>query len=704
MRKGLMLILLLAALAVPALCACAEEAAPAGTEAEEAEWTVMFYFCGSDLESKYGFASGNLEEIAQVSYPDTMIPAYLLFRGQKIDTAHIPYPPKVNVLIETGGTTRWHDDNLSIDIRTDVLQRWRYNCESFYKDFSGEKTGFELLENVPLASMARPETLADFIQWGAKTHPAKKYALVLWDHGGGAKTGMFVDELFGGDIMYLYELRQALRDGGVQLEAMLIDACLMANVETAWSVRDYTHWMIASEEMVPGRGTAVGDWLRELYTHPECGGEQLGRSICDTTEIKYSAGGNELAETTLTWSVIDLTKIDPVLKNATVFFRLMGAAFRDYPEMAIHYAQLIREAEEYGDGRQDMRDIGGLFCHRSAVQYIDRDVRNNALDALTDAVRYVVRGQGNSAARGLSFCYPVESDPAELDIYAKNILNPAYLAFLDAVSEWNAPDWVYETEERLPAVDSVEKLQVKVWKRMTEDGLPAVSTADVFNNLSGVYYRLYYLDPETGQTVCLGRTDCEGIYHEDWEYLMYANEPWIWPMINNVPCTMEYLKLNETAEARETLYSIPIQITSGTYRLRCERKDYYNESKKRTYKVFGVWENYDRSSMMAARSVTSLAEYAGQSFRLLWTADHPESRREEYIPAPSGGQLYRALNIEEKPLPAGTYYLQYEVDDMFLRPYILERIEMQWDGEHASFPESASWEGTVIPKWSGGGE
>ena len=107
---------------------------------------------------------------------------------------------------------------------------------------------------------------------------------------------------------------------------------------------------------------------------------------------------------------------------------------------------------------------------------------------------------------------------------------------------------------------------------------------------------------------------------------------------------------------------------------------------------------------MAARSVTSLAEYAGQSFRLLWTADHPESRREEYIPAPSGGQLYRALYIEEKPLPAGTYYLQYEVDDMFLRPYLLERIEMQWDGEHASFPESASWEGTVIPKWSGGGE
>ena len=136
MRKGLMLILLLAALAVPALCACAEEAAPAGTEAEEAEWTGMFYFCGSDLESKYGFASGNLEEIAQVSYPDTMISAYPLFRGQAIDTDNIPYPPNVNVLIETGGTTRWHDDNLSIDIRTDVLHSRNdaaMLCPGFFK-------------------------------------------------------------------------------------------------------------------------------------------------------------------------------------------------------------------------------------------------------------------------------------------------------------------------------------------------------------------------------------------------------------------------------------------------------------------------------------------------------------------------------------------------------------------------------------------
>ena len=70
------------------------------------------------------------------------------------------------------------------------------------------------MERLPLKSMGDPEQLSDFIRWTAKNYPAKKYALVLWDHGGGAKTGLFIDELFSGDVLYLYELKQALADGG----------------------------------------------------------------------------------------------------------------------------------------------------------------------------------------------------------------------------------------------------------------------------------------------------------------------------------------------------------------------------------------------------------------------------------------------------------------------------------------------------------
>ena len=48
---------------------------PGHMKAEEpAGWTVMFYFCGSDLESKYGFASENLMEITECLSPSSMLP------------------------------------------------------------------------------------------------------------------------------------------------------------------------------------------------------------------------------------------------------------------------------------------------------------------------------------------------------------------------------------------------------------------------------------------------------------------------------------------------------------------------------------------------------------------------------------------------------------------------------------------------------
>ncbi len=39
------------------------QGARADEAVQKAEWTVMFYFCGSDLESKYGFATENLKGI-----------------------------------------------------------------------------------------------------------------------------------------------------------------------------------------------------------------------------------------------------------------------------------------------------------------------------------------------------------------------------------------------------------------------------------------------------------------------------------------------------------------------------------------------------------------------------------------------------------------------------------------------------------------
>ena len=58
---------------------------------DKASWTILMYVCGSDLESEDGFATDNFNEIKKIDFPDN-----------------------VNLVIEAGGTKKWHnglDDN-----------------------------------------------------------------------------------------------------------------------------------------------------------------------------------------------------------------------------------------------------------------------------------------------------------------------------------------------------------------------------------------------------------------------------------------------------------------------------------------------------------------------------------------------------------------------------------------------------------------
>ena len=93
----------------------------AAEQTEETDaWTVLIYMCGSDLESKYGFGTANLKEIASVEAPTDE-------SGEILDVIGMPElarspARKVNVLIETGGAKAWHAEALGMNVRTDVRE------------------------------------------------------------------------------------------------------------------------------------------------------------------------------------------------------------------------------------------------------------------------------------------------------------------------------------------------------------------------------------------------------------------------------------------------------------------------------------------------------------------------------------------------------------------------------------------------------
>ena len=322
--------------------------------------TVMVYMCGTDLESKSGLATTDLEEMISATLNDN-----------------------VSVIVETGGASRWQNQI----IKSTTNQRYRV-----------KQGGLETLDaKVGKKSMVDPDTLTDFIRFSAKSYPADRYILVLWDHGGGSLTGYGYDELFPGDSMSLDGINTALKNGGVKFDIIGFDACLMATLETALVAEPYGDYLIASEAVEPGTGWYYTNWLSELSANPAMDSLDLGKQIVDD----YVKMSDSNSQTTL--SMTDLAELSGTVPSALSAF---SSSTR----------QLIS-----GDGfntvataRSSSRD----FSTSSKINQIDlihfaqnlNTTESNALaNALGGAVKYNRNSTTISHANGLSIYFPYQS-------------------------------------------------------------------------------------------------------------------------------------------------------------------------------------------------------------------------------------------------------------------------------------------------------
>ena len=75
---------------------------------------------------------------------------------------------QVNVLVETIGTKSW---SKRLGIASDHTQR--------YKAEAGNLVLVD--DSLGQLDCTSPDTLADFISWGAENYPANRYILIFWD-------------------------------------------------------------------------------------------------------------------------------------------------------------------------------------------------------------------------------------------------------------------------------------------------------------------------------------------------------------------------------------------------------------------------------------------------------------------------------------------------------------------------------------------
>ncbi len=646
----------------------AEEEDEDEEEPEIAEWTVLAYICGTDLESQGGMATVNLREIASTVPNDS-----------------------VNVVVQGGGTRQWQCEDLGLELNPKKTSRFTYDDD-----------GFKVVDELPLKNMASGKTLADFISWGTKEYPAKKYMLVMWDHGGGSETGLIVDEYYGDAVMPIYDFEKALDESDADLEAVVVDCCLMATLEMAQSLEGHSKYLIASEEIEPGQGNAWDGWLQYLYDDPECSGSEVGKVVCNKTQQKYVELNDDMSSTILTQSVIDIDKIPAVGRAFDAFFTKLCDVIKDPAEYR-KYKVATDKAEHYCQKELGMVDLVDLSdkAKKSGVMNSEAIKLHKTVE---DAVVYSTKGKGRSYSHGLSYFDGTGADTTfrQLDHYSRTAKSAPYLAYLDAVKvSWTAPDWVYDEVDPVEGLE-YENYGVDTELNINEDGELELKVIEGYDAITAIDYRLYKWEDDEwnklGEGIKIGDRKKE-------DSIFTAVFDGTWPAIDGVFCSMNiqdeaesytrYLTPVYISDVDEDVYSgdfNPEDILGQTldiesaYLMPEENPEDEEASDEGYYEIYGFSKGYmfTENSDLPDRGTYSLNSMRGVKCRMLY----PEVDEYTGNSTFKGGEEFEISNkikMELKELPEGEYGYSFTVTDLLGHVTETEIVRIKWDGKKAAY-------------------
>lgn len=525
-------------------------------------WAVYWYLCGSDLESEYGAATYDIDEMLEVQLPEN-----------------------VKVIIQTGGANEWQNDIVDAS----KLQRFEYNYDGLY-----------LIEEQDNANMGNSSTLEDFLYFCETEYPADHTAIIFWNHGGGSVTGVAFDENYDYDSLTLNEMYTAFENvyelsiEDPPFELIGFDTCLMATIDTAYTFWDIGKYLVASEEVEPGCGWNYTGWLNALAENPEMNGEQLGIAICDSY---YEGCEDEWAEDEVTLSVTNLQKLENLIM---AYDNLGGEALSLACENSRFFSRFGKAAvqsESYGgnnreEGYTNMVDLGHLV--RNSADLLP-EYSQAVLDGLEECVVYQVKGPYREEATGLSCYYSYSGNTQDFADYVNVGASEAFIylydyefmGYLSSEGENYINELGYEDIEAQEFVAEEEYADLEDYPLYVEDGCAVLDIGfEAADSLQAVYYQLSYYNEDDDIILLLGRDD--DIF-ADWENGIFRdNFRGVWGSIDDY---LVYMEITYQGDGYN-LYSVPILLNGEECNLRVA----YNFDEGE-YEIIGARQGIDDYGM-----------------------------------------------------------------------------------------------------------
>jgi len=314
-------------------------AAPVEEKAKiDKEWTVMVFLNSKNNLEKYGLLDVN--EMEKIGSSD-----------------------KVNVVVEMGRINGYATND------GDWKTTRRFLIK---KDNDFTKITSPILADLGKTDMGDYKSLIAFVKWAKATYPAKKYALIVWNHGSGwdksramgITKGISYDDETGNHIS-TPQLGLALKEmGGVNVYGS--DACLMQMPEVTYEIKDYAEYIVGSEETEPGDGYTYDLWLGPVVAKGNMSSYELGKAAVDGYSNHYQQVGEASTQSLLKTSA---------LKDFNVLVNDFVATAMDANEKAL-VKTAASGAQSYAV--YDNKDMGHFF-DRYAATTKNADVKMKAL-------------------------------------------------------------------------------------------------------------------------------------------------------------------------------------------------------------------------------------------------------------------------------------------------------------------------------------
>jgi uncharacterized protein YjdB len=348
------------------------------------EWTVMVYLAGDNNLAREGVIDLNEME-ARGSNRDVRTVVQAEYSPAWLRSAGVVNPGQL-------GLANWNT--------------FRYEVPSA-GTFTSKVGPDGVVTDIGNRDMTRPQELREFIEWAKSRAPAKRYVLVLWNHGDGP-SGLLQDETSAPEReMSLSELRSALT-GGPAVDIVDFDMCLMGTYETVVALRGVAKTAVFSEEVVPGQGSDYREIIRALQETPTADTRIMAGRLVDA----FFAGYTTNVRPSITKSAVDVEQADAMIAATSALATTLRAGL---PGSAATISQAALRGQNYAapylrDFRNTLDSLRVRTSDAAVLSRIDA-TRSSAVSSTFMLRNRFRRGTDNSArdvtrSTGLAILWP----------------------------------------------------------------------------------------------------------------------------------------------------------------------------------------------------------------------------------------------------------------------------------------------------------